>query len=161
MLLRYGRARGLSDADSEDVVQYCMAAIYRHINSFEYDPSRGRFKGWLRTMVNNRVRNLARRRHEQIAESFDFKRAQQREQNPEQLFDDFWMEEHLKHAVEIARAEIEPSTFKAFQRYVLEECPAEQVCQELQMTPNQVYKIKWRVTQKLNEILKDLLGDDA
>jgi RNA polymerase sigma-70 factor (ECF subfamily) len=161
MLLRYGRARGLDEADAEDVVQYCMAAIHRHINSFDYDPAKGRFKGWLRTLVNNRVRNLIRGRHEQLAETKDFKRSQQREQSPEQIFDEMWMEQHLRRALQVVRGAVEPSTFKAFERYVLDECPVDQVCDELNMTPNQIYKVKWRVTQKLNDTLKYLIGDEA
>ena len=158
MLYRFARSSGLSDADAEDITQSCMEAINQHIRSFEYDPTKGRFKGWLRTMVNNRIRNLVRGRREELAQSKDFKRAQQREQSPEELFDAVWMQEHLRHGLKLVRAEVEPLTFAAFQRYVLDECPVEQVCQELDLTPNQLYKIKWRVTQKLGEKMNELLA---
>lgn len=157
MLYRFGRSSGLSDADAEDVTQHCMSAINRHIRSFDYDPRKGRFKGWLRTMVNNRIRNLVRGRREQPAESQDFKRPQQREQTPEELFDEIWMDEHLKHCMKLVQAQVEPTTFEAFQRYVLDEQPVERVCQELGLTANQLYKIKWRVTQKLTEKMQELL----
>ena len=69
MLNRFARSRGLNDADAEDVVQHCMMAVQKHIAHFEYDPTQGRFKGWLRTLVNNRIRNLLRDRKEALAES--------------------------------------------------------------------------------------------
>lgn len=156
MLYRFGRASGLSDADAEDVTQHCMSAIHRHIRGFDYDPSKGRFKGWLRTMVNNRIRNLVRGRREQAAESQDFKRPQQREQTPDELFDRIWMDEHLKQCMKLVREEVEPQTFQAFQRYVLDEQPVEQVCRELHLTANQVYKAKWRMTQKLTTRMLEL-----
>jgi len=160
LLHRFSRASGLSDADAEDVTQHCMAAIHQHIRGFDYDPHKGRFKGWLRTLVNNRVRNLHRRRREESAESQDFKRPQKREQPPEELFEDLWMDEHLRHCLKLVREEVEPRTFQAFQRYVLEEQPVEEVCQALGMTANQLYKVKWRVTQMLSERMKELLGED-
>jgi RNA polymerase sigma-70 factor (ECF subfamily) len=159
LLHRYAKARGLDDAEAEDVTQHCMAAISAHIGSFEYDPAKGRFKGWLRTLVNNRVRNLIRDRRERIAESKDFKRVQVRELAPDEVFDRLWRKAHLKHCLELVRAEVESSTFRAFQYYAVQEWPLERVCQELGMTANQVYKIKWRVTQKLAEKMKELLGD--
>ena len=66
---------GLGQVDAEDVVQHCMAAIGEHIRSFDYDPRKGRFKGWLRTLVNNRVRNQWRKKREQIGETKDFQLA--------------------------------------------------------------------------------------
>jgi RNA polymerase sigma factor (sigma-70 family) len=161
LLHRYARARGLDDAEAEDVTQHCLAAISGHISRFDYDPTKGRFKGWLKTLVNNRVRNLMRDRREQPAESQDFKRDQRREPLPEALFEELWMEEHLRHCLELVRGEVTEATYAAFQSHVIEERPVEEVCAALKMTANQLYKIKWRVTQKLEEKLKELLGDEA
>ncbi|UCF34757.1 MAG: sigma-70 family RNA polymerase sigma factor [Phycisphaerales bacterium] len=159
MLHRFARSRGLGEADAEDVTQSCMAAISRHIHGFDYDPNKGRFKGWLRTLVNNYVRNLQRRRAAQLAESQDFKRPQQREKSPEDLFDRLWMETHLKHCLRLIRAEVDPVAFRAFKSHVLQERSVQQVCEEFELTPNQVYKIKWRIMRKLHEKMKELLGE--
>ncbi len=160
MLHRFAMSRGLDDASADDVVQQCMTAIHEHIDGFEYDPAKGRFKGWLRTLVNNRVRNLLRDRHDRPAESQDFKRDQDREQSPEEAFDNLWMEEHLKHGLRMVREEIDEATFQAFQSYVMEEQPVEKVCEAMKISANQLYKIKWRVTQRLSEKMKELLGED-
>jgi RNA polymerase sigma factor (sigma-70 family) len=159
MLYRFAVMRGLDHAEAEDVVQHCMTVIQEHIARFDYDPRKGRFKGWLRTMVHNRVRNLLRDRHEQTAESQDFKRDQAREQPPEEMFDRVWMEEHLKHCLLLMRNEVEEASFAAFRLYVIEERPVDEVCKELNMTTNQLYKVKWRLTQKLAEKMKELMAD--
>lgn len=160
LILRLGRARGLNDAEAEDVVQHCMLAIHRHIDGFEYDPRKGRFKGWLRTIVDNRVRNLSRDRHDQIAETRDFKRPQESEETPEETFERLWHQEHLDYCLNQIRGEVQESTFKAFELHVLEEWPVEKVAAELQMTNDQVYRIKWRVLQKLRAKMQELLEEE-
>jgi len=161
MLLRFATLRGLEHAAAEDVVQQCLIAVQEHIERFDYDPKRGRFKGWLRTLVNNRIRNLRRDRRETPGESGYFQRDQAREETPEETFDRLWMEEHLRHGLRRVRRETDEQTFQAFEWYVLEERPVEEVCQALNVTANQLYKIKWRLTQKLAEHMKELTeGED-
>ena len=46
MLMRFAKGRGLDHAGAEDVTQHCMAAVSKHIERFDYDPRKGRFKGW-------------------------------------------------------------------------------------------------------------------
>ncbi|MFQ5490031.1 MAG: RNA polymerase sigma factor [Phycisphaerae bacterium] len=72
LLVRFGQSNGLGEADVEDVAQHCMTAIHKRIASFDYDPEKGRFKGWLRTLVNNRIRDLHRRRQDEQARTGDF-----------------------------------------------------------------------------------------
>jgi RNA polymerase sigma-70 factor (ECF subfamily) len=61
LILRYAQTRGLRPADAEEVLQECMTALARTMRTFEYSPEKGRFKAWLRSMVNNQVANLQRR----------------------------------------------------------------------------------------------------
>jgi RNA polymerase sigma-70 factor (ECF subfamily) len=159
MLLRFAKARKLDAHEAEDVVQHCMTAIHEHIERFEYDPSKGRFKGWLRTIVNNRVRALLGRRRESLADTDQFNIEQQREQSPDEEFDRIWLEEHLKHALHLVRHEVEDSTYKAFRAHVIDGWSVEKTCTEFSMNANQIYRIKWRVTQKLRERLHQLIGD--
>ena len=160
MLYRFATVRGLEHAAAEDIVQHCMLAVSEHIKGFEYDPTRGRFKGWLRTLVNNKVRNVMRDRRDQIAKTQDFNIADAREDAPDELFERVWMDEHLKHALRNVRDDVEPTTFAAFQQYVIEERPIEEVCASCGMNPNQVHAIKWRVTKKLRAAMAELTGEE-
>ncbi len=157
MLFRFGRASGLSHADAEDVAQHCLTAVADHIQEFSYDPRKGRFKSWLRTLVNNRVRNLRRRPIEHQANTADFRDQQQREPAPDEVFDRIWMEEHLWHSLGELRAEVDETTFLAFQHYVIDQWPIDKVCNELGLKPNNVYTIKWRLTERVAEKMKDSL----
>ena len=160
LLIRYARARGLDDATSEDVAQLCLAAVHEHIGGFDYDPSRGKFKGYLRTLVNNRFRNLLRDNRDERAQTQDFNRPQEREQSAEELFDSVWQEELLRHAMKQVREEVEPATFEAFVAYAVEEQPIEAVCTSFNMNANQVHAIKYRMTKRLAAKMRELACED-
>jgi len=160
MLMRFGLAGGLSEADAEDVTQHCMAAIHRHIDGFDYDPRKGRFKGWLRTLVNNRVRDLLGRRRERPAPSGVFADRAAGGPTPEAAFDRIWREEHLKQCLRSIRFDAEPTTFRAFEMYVLQQRPVAEVCRALGVSAGHLYVIKSRLTKQLRERLKELSYDD-
>lgn len=160
MLTRFVRMKGLSGADADDIVQQCMMAVHKHIGGFEYDPQKGRFKGWLRTMVGNRVRNHFRDKREYEGGTGVFSALPDSEHAPDEAFDRVWMEEHLRHCLNQVRAEATPQEYDAYQRYVLDEQSVEDVCAAFSYTAQQLYKIKWRLTQKVSEKMRELLGED-
>lgn len=161
MLLRFARSRGLPSEDAEDIVQHCMASVCAHIEQFSYDPTRGRFKSWLRTMVNNRCRDLLRIHRHCTVILTEADQLPAADPSPDEAFDKIWLDEHVNHCLRIIRQEVDEATFAAFERYVLRDQPVEQVCRELALMPDQLYKIKWRLTKRLREALRELLGDDS
>jgi RNA polymerase sigma-70 factor (ECF subfamily) len=161
MLRRFAQARGLSPEDAEDVVQFCMASICTHIEQFTYDPARGRFKSWLRTMVNNRCRDLLRARRPPAVDLGAAGEIPAVETPPEDAFHKIWIDEHINHALRMIRSEVDETTFNAFQAYVLDGRPVEQVCREHTVSPDHLYKVKWRLTRRLRQVMRDLTGDES
>ncbi|MCH2205521.1 MAG: sigma-70 family RNA polymerase sigma factor [Lentisphaerales bacterium] len=43
--------------DAEEIVQLIMIKIWKNIPKFNYNPNRGHFRGWIRTITVNSVRN--------------------------------------------------------------------------------------------------------
>ncbi|MEO1129105.1 MAG: sigma-70 family RNA polymerase sigma factor [Planctomycetota bacterium] len=160
MLHRFALSCGLRIEDADDVVQHCMRAVAEHIDRFEYDPSRGRFKSWLRTLVNNRVRSLATRRREARVDSAVMATAEGREVSPDDRFERIWDQEHLWHCLRQLRSEVEEKTFEAFRMYVIEDQPAEHVSTALGISTGALYTIKWRLTERLATHMRTLLGED-
>jgi len=158
MLYRFALARGLPPVEADELAQQCLTVVADHIGEFSYDPQKGRFKSWLRTLVNNRIRNRARDEREQQARTHDFEAApQQRETPPDEEIGKIWMEEHRRHCLRELRNEVEESTFQGFQHYVIDEWPLERVCAELNVKPNNVYTIKWRLTERVAARMRELL----
>ena len=54
-LLRVATAAGLSAADADDVVQQALVSVAEEMPTFKYDPARGSFRGWLKTVVAHRI----------------------------------------------------------------------------------------------------------
>jgi len=152
LLMRFARARGLADPDAEEVVQQCMAALATYMHRFTYDATRGRFKGWLCTVVNNRIRNQRRDRKEFTDLPDGIRKEQTGEPTPEEVFEQVWMQEHLQAAMRQLETLSTPRDFGAYRRYVIEEAEVDTVCREFEISPNQLYKIKWKLTQELREL---------
>ncbi len=54
--------RGLNDADSQDVAQQTLIAVWRGLPSFRYEPNRAAFKTWLISILKHRIADLDRKK---------------------------------------------------------------------------------------------------
>ncbi len=147
LLVEYARARGLTAEAAEEVAQGCMATVAERLRTFE---RRASFRGWLRGMIDHMVADeLKRRQREAPARTADLSRPQEREGNPQLLWERNWNRTHLLYCLNLIRNEISPVTFEAFELYVVRELPIEQITERLGITPNQLYVAKHRVMRKL------------
>lgn len=158
LIYRYGRLRGLSRADADEVVQKCMTKLVDKMPQFEYSSTKGGFKFWLRRVTNNLITDIQRKRKTQLAESGDFRRPQEREPSVDELWEREWERKHLQHFLHELEGRIAPTTYKAFEYYVLSDWPVERVMSELGVTADQVYAAKSRVTRKLRDMMKEAIG---
>jgi RNA polymerase sigma-70 factor (ECF subfamily) len=62
VVYRYARRQGLQDADAGDLTQEVMSELSRAIRDFTYQPERGRFRSWLRTIARRKLWQFQRRR---------------------------------------------------------------------------------------------------
>ncbi len=160
LLTRYALHMGLGRDDADDVVQQSFNAVADHIGSFDYNPERGRFKAWLRTLVQNKVRNVLRVRRPLEAESGTLNSLPSTEESPDESFERLWRQEHLWHCLREVQTEVEETTYRAFEGYVLNQRPAEDVARDLGLSVNHVYTIKWRLTDKVAAKMKALVDGE-
>lgn len=160
LLYRYARARGLNQETADELVQQCMTVLSQKMAEFEYSKEKGGFKYWLRRLANNKINDYFKKRKLPQADSGDFRRAQDREQSPDELWDHQWRQRHLKYCLELIRDEVAPHTYQAFEYHVLAEWPVERVCQTLKLSADQVYTAKSRITKRLRAKMSELLGED-
>ncbi len=63
LLRGFARRRGLQGADCDDVAQDVLLALTKSMKSFEYQPERGRFRAYLKTIASRIIfRRLSQRR---------------------------------------------------------------------------------------------------
>ena len=52
-IYRIARSRGLQDSDARDVTQEVLLAVHDKIDDWEYDSTKGSFRGWLFRVLRN------------------------------------------------------------------------------------------------------------
>ena len=157
LLTKYARLRGLNAADAEEVAQNCMETLATHMRGFEYVPARGRFRGYLRRIVNNHITDRLRRRRMHQARTGELE-ALAGPDGSADAWDQLWLREHLAFCLERLESRCADGTVQAFKLYVLQELPVEEVCARLGLTSNQVYQAKTRMIRRLRAAVGQTVG---
>lgn len=159
LLYRYARRRGLGRDDAEEVVQQCMTMLLEKMPRFEYVREKGGFKRWLGRLVNNKINDLFKKLRPAAAKTADFRRPQEREISLDDLWEQEWEEKHLRYFLKRIRDEVAPTTYQAFEYYVICDWPVSRVVETLNITADQVYAAKSRITRKLRGKMREALGE--
>jgi len=155
----FARQIGVRASDVEDIVQDVLVGFYSRSPTFVYDPSRGRFRGYLKTCTFHAVQR-------RLGRTASFRGVPLDQVDPEalevdQVWNDVWEQEQLRGAVEQLRQEIGTTkTFRAFELYVILDLPPQEVSRRLDMHIDNVYRAKESVTRMLRERLDRTLTQD-
>ena len=157
LILLRGGDRRLTQTEKEDLVQEVMNAFFKASQTFSYDRAQGRFRDYLKRIIDNRAYDIIRKRKDNIVsiESEDFGI----EELPAEAEDHWkteWENHLLKQAMEELKLKIDPTTYQSYHLFVMEELPAKEVAKMLEIKPNAVYQHKSRVEEMLREIVKTL-----
>lgn len=159
LLYRYSRARGLNRDDADELTQQCLTLLTEKMPGFEYVREKGGFKHWLRRIANNKVKDFFKKRRLPLAQSGDFRRPQKREISPDELWELEWEKRHLKYCLTLVQGEVAPKTYKAFEYHVLCNWPVDRVAETLELSTDQVYTAKSRITRRLRTKMRELMGE--
>ncbi|MEM6362904.1 MAG: sigma-70 family RNA polymerase sigma factor [Planctomycetota bacterium] len=157
LIYRFGRRRGLQDADSADLAQDVLREVSQSIGRFEYDPSVGRFRGWL-FLITRRVlhRRMKVQKHSPRG-SGDSGVQQQLAELPNEEAEDVWETEYRTYLFDrvsrLVQAEFTETTWSAFQLTSVEGQKPTEVAQQLGLSVGAVYVAKNRVLQRIRERL--------
>lgn len=159
LLQRYAGVRGLSGSEAEDAAETCMAALGDHVSSLDYDPDGIGFKHWVAALARRCVQNATRERARTSEVATSPETQPPAEPEPDEEFERIWNDEHLRHCLEQLRIEVEFKTFEAFRCLALDGWPVDRVCERYDLTPQYVYAMKSRLTQRLRRLMQSLLGE--
>jgi RNA polymerase sigma factor (sigma-70 family) len=160
----YGFARkyGFQDADAADLMQEVLRAVAGAAERLEYDPQRGSFRGWLFTVVRNKIRNFLASPGREIrgtggtdAQAL-LAELPARANEHQKQWDLEYDQRLFTWAAEQVRREFEEKTWKAFWQTAVEGKNAKQVSQHLEISVGAVYIAKSRVLSRLKEQIKEL-----
>ena len=149
----FARNLGGQPQEIDDVIQDVLVGFYAHSPAFVYDPSKGRFRGYLKVCTLRALQSRMRKRPRLKAVPLD--RLQECDVEIEQVWNDVWAQEQLNRALtEVRDRYAGKKTFDAFHQHVLKARPADHVARELGMTIDGVRKAKQRITRALARRLK-------
>jgi RNA polymerase sigma-70 factor (ECF subfamily) len=168
LVYRWCRQSGLASEDAEDVGQEVFAAVYRKVADFRRAQAGDTFRGWLRVITRNKVRDLVRRRgdHEETAQggTDPLRRLLQVPADADSDFEpaaDPTETVLLAHrALELLREEFTDEKWQVFHRVVVEGQPPADVAADLGVSVNIVYLTKSRGLRRLREEFAGLLDLD-
>lgn len=163
-IFRMARRYGLNDADAADAAQDVLTAVHQRIGGFHYDPTKGSFRGWLKTVARSRICDLLDRQKRQAAAIGGTDAALQLAEFTEEPSVDPFERDYQQGLIDAAlvqvRGEFEAQTFQAFYRCgVAAEKPAD-VALELGMSVGAVYIAKSRVMTRLRSLIQDWEQDE-
>ena len=167
--LVYGFARkhGLQDADAADLTQDVLQAVSGGIRRFEYDQRRGSFRGWLFTVVRNKLRNFAAAQKRPGRGTGDTDAQQQLQELPAREDDQtaWWDQEYERRvfawAAEQVRGHFQELTWRAFWQTAVEGRTGPETARLLGMSVAAVYLAKGRVTARLKEVIRETLDESS
>jgi RNA polymerase sigma-70 factor, ECF subfamily len=170
-LQRYGpriygwcRRQRLQEADAADVTQEVLGKLVGAMHRFDYDPARGSFRGWLKTVTRNAIHDLIAGgiRPDQASGGPGMHERLQTLQAPEAV-DELHAEleaearlEVLREAESRVRLRVQPQTWQAYHQTAVERQPPGTVAGALGMPVSEVYVAKSRVLKMLREEIDKL-----
>jgi RNA polymerase sigma-70 factor (ECF subfamily) len=157
------RRYSLQQTDADDLVQEVLGTLVRELPVFRYDPARGAFRSWLRTILAHRLQAFFRTRQKSSQPAGGSGGALLLDQlaDPHSDLSRLWNLEHDRHVarrlLEGIKPHFEPTTWKAFERCTLDGEKASAVAAELGISVNAVFIAKSRVLRRLRKEMKEFV----
>ncbi|MDP7070939.1 MAG: sigma-70 family RNA polymerase sigma factor [Phycisphaerales bacterium] len=150
---------GLSDQDAQDVSQETMLRVLSEYRDGRYDRNRGRMRSWILAIARTKIADAHRKRG--VRKEYRGESALVTMPTEAEL-EDLWSTERrqviLREALRElqSRSKMADRTIRAFEMIVFHRRSVTDIASELEMTENDVYLAKSRVTAKLRDAVQTL-----
>ena len=154
------RSKGLKEEDADDVVQVVFTDLARELPTFEYDCGRGRFRSYLLKLIYWRINDMLRG----VLRDNKLKEAYKDEVANMPLVDrDFaereWQAAALEEALRRIKPDVRPEHYAAFVASAVEGQDTETVMRLYNLSRDNLYQIRKRLTAKLQEAVSAVLAE--
>src|SRR5262245_15327662 len=144
LVLHWCRRGGLGEADAADVFQEVFQAVAAHLAGFRKERAGDTFRGWLRAITRNKVRDHFRRRGREPGGVGGSEALRRLAQLPELGEEEEAAAEGaaeaalVRRALELVRCDFEERTWQAFWRTAVEGQSPREVAEALATSPGAV-----------------------
>lgn len=160
LIQRFARQWRLQPADCDDVMQEVFTSLTRSMPGFQYDPGKGRFRSYLKTVVVHAIqRILCQKPGDAALESNVL--ADEVDSSSEEVWEKEWRQYHLQQALRQIDAEFNAKDRAAFESYAVQGRDAKGTAEELGLSLDQVYQAKSRILARLTEIIERQVQEEG
>lgn len=161
LIRRFCHLRGLGDADTEDTLQDVLLSLTKAMPGFRYDPTKGKFRSYLKTVVVNAIsRKLIQNPRHTLLSAVGSTGAPA-DESEESQWEAEWRQYHLRLALKTIEAEFSHADRQAFERNALRGEPAQQVADSLKISVDSVYQAKSRISRRLSTVIKQQVEEEG
>lgn len=144
-------------SQTDDITQEVMMVLVREMPRFDRQRT-GSFRSWLRGITVNQLR-IALRKSKKFQQTDNDGLTIEGQLNeladPASIASQKWDEQHdqavLERIVQVVKGDFKDITWRAFQRYAIDNAPPASVAQELGVSLNSVLLAKSRVLRRMRE----------
>lgn len=163
---RIALARGLQDADAQDLTQHVLMAVAASIGRWEKSTESMRFRHWLRRVTRNAILNAISRRppdqatgtssYQNIVTEIPERADHSLDDETDSLIELEYRRELYLRAAALVRTDVDPITWQAFERTVIGGLSNAQAAQELGKSIGTIYAARSRVMKRLRTAIAEI-----
>jgi RNA polymerase sigma-70 factor (ECF subfamily) len=155
------RIRGLQASDCDDVLQDVMLALSKAMPGFRYDPAKGKFRSYLKTVVMHAISKKACQNNPARRLSDIGSQALPADDDSEAQWEGQWRQYHLRRALAVVESEFSQQDRLVFERYGLAGEEAQGVARAMGMSVDQVYQAKSRIARRIGELVRAQVEEEG
>lgn len=163
LIRRFARSRYLQPSDCDDVLQDVLLSLSKSMPGFVYDPTKGKFRSYLKTIVIHAVARKMRQKApgQALGDVEEATRAMGQDPSVEQSWESEWRQHHVRNAMRVIESEFKEADLEAFRRYALHQQEASVVAEALGMSLDSVYQAKSRIMKRLTKVIETQVVDEG
>ncbi|MEZ6319100.1 MAG: sigma-70 family RNA polymerase sigma factor [Phycisphaerales bacterium] len=163
LIRSFARRQGLQAADCDDVLQDVLIALSGSMRRFEYDPGKGKFRSYLKTIALRAIYKKFRQKQRPGWQGPTGESPEPAGTDPEteQRWEEEWRHHHLRQAMRTIDAEFSDSDRAAFRLYALGNRGAKETAEALGISVDSVYQAKSRIMARLTALVETQVKDEG
>ena len=160
LVFSIARSKGLNEEEADDVVQDVFIRLAEFLPTFEYSRTKGRFRSYLINLVYNLIIDKWRM-HQREDERMRAYKDEVVNMTPadKDFAEREWQEAALEEALRRIKPEVRPEHYAAFVASTVEGQDTETVMRLYNLSRDNLYQIRKRLTAKLRETVPVVLAE--
>jgi RNA polymerase sigma factor (sigma-70 family) len=169
LLFQFCLRAGLQRQEAEDIVQEVVMAVAKQMPRFEYDRSKGSFKGWLARITRNHIADFLTKKTKEAARRVELPPEQAAAQSAglaagtsadmDEVWESEWRQHLLDRALRRVQQTVSARSVQIFQLSVVQGWNNEEIAASLRISRAQIYLVRHRVGRLVKREIAALRGE--